>query len=143
MDAAQALADLTEISSEVVHVVIVDGDGSLLASTVGDEQRAERLVAATSRLLEEAERLARARGLGELSQLEASTLEGSVFAARSKGRADRGDDASGSDRRTRLLRPEALSRVDRGDAGGEARSRQVTGSGDTASQEGRQLCVSR
>jgi predicted regulator of Ras-like GTPase activity (Roadblock/LC7/MglB family) len=86
MDAAQALADLTEISSEVVHVVIVGGDGSLLATTVGDQQRAERLVAAISRLLEEAERLARTRGLGELSQLEASTLEGSVFAARSGGR---------------------------------------------------------
>jgi predicted regulator of Ras-like GTPase activity (Roadblock/LC7/MglB family) len=86
MDAAQALADLTEISSEVVNVVIVDGKGSLLATTVGDQQRAERLVAATARLLEEAERLARARGLGELTQLEASTLEGSVFAVRSNGR---------------------------------------------------------
>jgi predicted regulator of Ras-like GTPase activity (Roadblock/LC7/MglB family) len=86
MDAAQALADLTEISSEVVNVVIVDGEGSLLATTVGDQQRAERLVAATSRLLDEAERLARARGLGELTQLEASTLEGSVFAVRAKGR---------------------------------------------------------
>ena len=86
MDAAQALADLTEISSEVVHVVIVDRDGSLLATTVGDEQRAERLVGAIARLLDEAGRVARARGLGELAQFEASTLEGSVFAARREGR---------------------------------------------------------
>ena len=56
MDAVQALADLTEISSEVVQVVIVDRDGSILATTVGDQQRAERLVAAITRLLAEAER---------------------------------------------------------------------------------------
>ncbi len=86
MDAAQALADLTEISSQVAQVVIVDRDGSLLATTVRDPGRAERLVAAIARLLDEAERLARSRGLAELTQLEASTLEGSVFAVRREGR---------------------------------------------------------
>jgi predicted regulator of Ras-like GTPase activity (Roadblock/LC7/MglB family) len=86
MDAAQALADLTEISSQVVQVAIVDRDGSLLATTVRDPARAERLVSAVSRLLEEADRLARSRGLPELTQLEASTLEGSVFAVRRDGR---------------------------------------------------------
>jgi predicted regulator of Ras-like GTPase activity (Roadblock/LC7/MglB family) len=86
MDAAQALADLTEISSQVGQVAIVDRDGSLLATTVSDPARAERLVGAVSRLLDEAERLARSRGLAELTQLEASTLEGSVFAVRRDGR---------------------------------------------------------
>jgi predicted regulator of Ras-like GTPase activity (Roadblock/LC7/MglB family) len=86
MDAAQALADLTEISSEVTQVVILDRDGSLLATTVADDDRAGRLAAAITRLVEEAERLAQARGLGQLAQLEASTLEGSVFAVRREGR---------------------------------------------------------
>jgi predicted regulator of Ras-like GTPase activity (Roadblock/LC7/MglB family) len=86
MDAVQALADLTEISSQVGQVAIVDRDGSLLATTVSDPGRAERLVSAVSTLVEEADRLARTRGLPELTQLEASTFEGSVFAVRRDGR---------------------------------------------------------
>jgi predicted regulator of Ras-like GTPase activity (Roadblock/LC7/MglB family) len=86
VDAAQALADLTEISSQVVQVAIVDRDGSVLASTAGDPVRAERFVAGVTRLFDEAERLARVRGLAELGQLEASTLDGSVFAVRRDGR---------------------------------------------------------
>jgi len=86
MDAAQALADLTEISSQVGQVAIVDRDGTLLATTVRDPARAERLVSAVARLIEEADRLARSRGLPELTQIEASTLEGSVFVVRRDGR---------------------------------------------------------
>ena len=41
MDAAQALADLTEISSQVEAAVVVGADGAALGSTSGDE-RAER-----------------------------------------------------------------------------------------------------
>src|SRR3954452_9959528 len=86
MDAAQALADLTEISSQVVQVAILDRDGAVLAATAGDPGRTERFVAAVQRLLDEADRLALARGLPELGQLEASTLDGSVFAVRRDGR---------------------------------------------------------
>ncbi len=86
MDAAQALADLTEISSQVAQVAILDRDGSILATTARDPGRAERFVGAVRKLLEEADRLALARGLPELSQLEASTLDGSVFAVRREGR---------------------------------------------------------
>jgi predicted regulator of Ras-like GTPase activity (Roadblock/LC7/MglB family) len=86
MDAAQALADLTEISSQVHQAAILDRDGSLLAATARDPVRAERFVAALTPLLDEADRLARSRGLAELSQLEVSTLEGSVFAVRQDGR---------------------------------------------------------
>jgi predicted regulator of Ras-like GTPase activity (Roadblock/LC7/MglB family) len=82
MDAAQALADLTEISSQVAQVAILDADGSVLAATGNDAARTERFVAAAQRLLEEADRLALARGLPELTQLESSTLDGSVFAVR-------------------------------------------------------------
>jgi predicted regulator of Ras-like GTPase activity (Roadblock/LC7/MglB family) len=86
MDAAQALADLTEISSQVHQVAILDRDGSLLAATARDPARAERFVAALAPLLDEADRLGRSRGLPELAQLEVSTLEGSVFAVRRDGR---------------------------------------------------------
>src|SRR5215831_9456058 len=82
MDAAQALADLTEISSQVVHVAIVDGDGEVLATTITDAGRAERFVQGVTTLLEEADGLRQSRGLPGLSQLEAATLEGSVFVVR-------------------------------------------------------------
>ena len=36
MDAAQALADLTEISSQIVHVSIVEGGTTVLATTIDD-----------------------------------------------------------------------------------------------------------
>jgi predicted regulator of Ras-like GTPase activity (Roadblock/LC7/MglB family) len=86
MDAAQALADLTEISSQVEQVAIVDLDGSLLATTARDPVRAERFVSGITRLLDEADRLAKSRGLSELTQLEVSTLGGSVFVVRRDGR---------------------------------------------------------
>jgi predicted regulator of Ras-like GTPase activity (Roadblock/LC7/MglB family) len=86
VDAAQALADLTEISSQVDQVAILDKDGTLLAATAQDPARAARFVAALAPLLEEADRLARSRGLPDLTQLEASTLRGSVFMVRQDGR---------------------------------------------------------
>ena len=86
VDAAQALADLTEISSQVVHVSIVDEKGAVLATTIGDASRASRFVEGVTSMLDEAEELRRSRGLPDLSQLEAATLEGSVFAVRRDGR---------------------------------------------------------
>jgi predicted regulator of Ras-like GTPase activity (Roadblock/LC7/MglB family) len=86
MDAAQALADLTEISSQVVQVVILDRDGAMLATTINEPSLVARFVSGVERLLEEADVQAQARDLGALCQLEASTLEGSVFAVRSGGR---------------------------------------------------------
>jgi predicted regulator of Ras-like GTPase activity (Roadblock/LC7/MglB family) len=82
MDAAQALADLTEISSQVVHVAILGADGAVLATTIPDAGRASRFVEGVDTLLEEADHLRRSRGLPNLSQLEAATHEGSVFVVR-------------------------------------------------------------
>jgi|SRR5581483_5779015 len=82
MDAAQALGDLTEISSQVVQVAIVDADGTVLATTIADAGRAEQFVRGVTTLLSEADTLRQARGLASLSQLEAATLEGSVFIVR-------------------------------------------------------------
>src|SRR5262245_49727569 len=85
VDAAQALADLTEISSQVVQVAIVDAEGGLVASTIEPPVRAARFVEAVARLVDEAEAAAAARSLPGLAQLEAATLEGSVFVVRDPG----------------------------------------------------------
>ena len=83
VDAAQALADLTEISSQIVHVAVCDGDGAVLASTFSDEGRGGRFADGVANLLAEADTAATARGLAGLVQFEAATREGSVFVVRS------------------------------------------------------------
>jgi predicted regulator of Ras-like GTPase activity (Roadblock/LC7/MglB family) len=82
VDAAQALADLTEISSQVVDVVIVDESGAIMATTADDPGRARRFVAGIQRLITQADELRGSRGLPNLAQLEVATLEGSVFVVR-------------------------------------------------------------
>ena len=82
MDATQALADLTEISSQIVKAAIVDGDGSVLATTIAHEGVGRSFAAGVTKLVEEAGRAGSARGLVGLSQFEAATLEGSVFVVR-------------------------------------------------------------
>ena len=77
MDAAQALADLTEISSQIETAVLVGAGGSLLGSTLEDESRSQRIAEAALRLLEAARRPERAP-----AQLEAATPAGSVFVVR-------------------------------------------------------------
>jgi predicted regulator of Ras-like GTPase activity (Roadblock/LC7/MglB family) len=79
VDAAQALADLTEISSQIVQAVIVDDSGAVLASTFGDEERARRFADEVARFVGEADAVREAHGLDRLAQLEAATLDGSLF----------------------------------------------------------------
>jgi predicted regulator of Ras-like GTPase activity (Roadblock/LC7/MglB family) len=78
MDAARALADLTEVSSQVRGAVIVDVDGAALASTFPAETE-ERVGAAAATLLRAAKEMPRESGRAELTQLEASLPGGSVF----------------------------------------------------------------
>jgi predicted regulator of Ras-like GTPase activity (Roadblock/LC7/MglB family) len=82
MDATQALGDLTEISSQIEQVAIVAADGMVLASTVADGARAQRFAETARRLVEEADAVREGRGLAGLAQLEAATLDGSVFVVR-------------------------------------------------------------
>jgi predicted regulator of Ras-like GTPase activity (Roadblock/LC7/MglB family) len=85
VDAAGALADLTEISSQVETAVLLDGDGAILASTFPAAAAAEPLARAARELLAEAGGI----GLGvgrELTQLEVSLREGSVFVVRDGAR---------------------------------------------------------
>ena len=77
MDAAHAIADLTEISPQVRDVVAVAADGAVIGSNLGDPAAAERLAGGAHRLLEAAEELRPG-----VQQLEAATLAGSVFVVR-------------------------------------------------------------
>jgi predicted regulator of Ras-like GTPase activity (Roadblock/LC7/MglB family) len=80
MDAAQAIADLREISPQVQDVVVVAADGTLQGSNAA-EQRAAHLAEAAQRLLQEADRVR-----AGVAQIEAATVQGSVFVVRDAGR---------------------------------------------------------
>jgi predicted regulator of Ras-like GTPase activity (Roadblock/LC7/MglB family) len=77
MDAASAIADLTEISPQVRHVAVVAADGKLAGSNVSDAAAAARLADAGRRLLAAADELR-----PDVAQLEAATVDGSVFVVR-------------------------------------------------------------
>ncbi len=80
MDAQQALADLTEISSQIQAAVVFDDKGKVAASTLGDSPRADELAQAAGGLLAAAEAVK--TGESVLTQLEVATGEGSVFVVR-------------------------------------------------------------
>src|SRR6478672_13516953 len=77
MDAAQALSDLTEISSQIEAAVVLDANGAQLASTL-EGGRGEDFATAVQELLAA---VGRAAGR-EPVQAEVSTGEGSVFLVR-------------------------------------------------------------
>jgi predicted regulator of Ras-like GTPase activity (Roadblock/LC7/MglB family) len=77
MDAQQALADLTEISSQIQAAVVFDHKGKLVASTLPD---GEGFANAASELLAAAEAVK--TGDSPLVQLEVATGAGSVFIVR-------------------------------------------------------------
>ena len=78
--AEKALSELRDISSQVQAAVLFDTGGSVLGSTLPDEQ-AKRLADAAKLLLEQAE-VVRGDAEPKLTQLEAATPEGSVFVVR-------------------------------------------------------------
>ena len=77
VDAAQAIADLTEISPQVQRVVVIAADGSVTGSNLSDASAAKRLAAGAKRLVDEARTLRE-----DVAQLEVATLAGSVFVVR-------------------------------------------------------------
>jgi len=82
MDATQALADLTEISSQIEAAVLFDESGGVAGSTLS-EDGARRLAEAAGELLTRAGSVGDG---GEVTQVEASTPEGSVFVVRDGAR---------------------------------------------------------
>ena len=81
MDAARAIADLTEISPQVRDVVVIGADGAVVG-TNADDGRADALADGARRLLQAADEVRSAHGGGSVSQVEAATNAGSVFAVR-------------------------------------------------------------
>jgi predicted regulator of Ras-like GTPase activity (Roadblock/LC7/MglB family) len=84
VDGAQALSDLTEISSQIQAAIVLDADGSTLATTL-DEQRAPELAQAVQELLAAVNQASGDEG-GELAQAEIATGDGSVFLVRDEQR---------------------------------------------------------
>jgi predicted regulator of Ras-like GTPase activity (Roadblock/LC7/MglB family) len=84
MDAAQALTDLTEISSQIEAALVLDADGATLATTL-DERRAPEFALVVQELVAAVKRAA-GNEEGELAQAEIATGEGSVFLVRDEQR---------------------------------------------------------
>ena len=84
MDAAQALADLTEISSQIESAVLFDDQGGVLGATLADDAEAKTLAQGAVQLLEDAAGFRSSDAA--VTQLEASTHEGSVFVVRDGSR---------------------------------------------------------
>jgi predicted regulator of Ras-like GTPase activity (Roadblock/LC7/MglB family) len=74
VDAAKALADLVEISSQIEMAVLADGDGAVLASTLPDEERSQAIAREARELLQEA-----AGAAGQPTQVQVAFHEGCVF----------------------------------------------------------------
>jgi predicted regulator of Ras-like GTPase activity (Roadblock/LC7/MglB family) len=81
VDAAQALADLVEISAQIEAAVLASADCAVLASTLADEERAGAVARDALELLQAASGPG-----GEPAQLEAALPEGSVFVVRDEER---------------------------------------------------------
>jgi predicted regulator of Ras-like GTPase activity (Roadblock/LC7/MglB family) len=74
VDAAKALADLVEISSQIESAVLAGPDGAVLGSTLADAARAEAMAREARELV-----AAAAGPAGTPSQVEVSLDEGCVF----------------------------------------------------------------
>jgi predicted regulator of Ras-like GTPase activity (Roadblock/LC7/MglB family) len=81
MEAAQALADLTEISAQIEAAVLADTDGAVVASTFSEGDKGNRFAATVAELLRSAED---SGGLPskELVQVQAASAQGCVFVVR-------------------------------------------------------------
>jgi len=82
MDAAQALADLTEISAQIEAAVLADHDGSVVASTLADEEAARSFAEVAAELLVAADGVRAEPGSEPLVQVEGAVHDGSVFVAK-------------------------------------------------------------
>ncbi len=85
MDAAQALADLTEISTQIQAALIADEQGAVVASTFADDTSAGEAARSALDLLAAAED-AGGNGAVHLTQVLASTHAGCVFVVRGEER---------------------------------------------------------
>jgi predicted regulator of Ras-like GTPase activity (Roadblock/LC7/MglB family) len=74
VDAAKALADLVEISSQIESALLVDEDGTVLASTLASDERSQAIAHEARELLRAASGTA-----GQPTQVQVAFHEGCVF----------------------------------------------------------------
>ncbi len=80
MDAAEALADLTQISTQIELAVLVDTSGEVLASAGAGSGQAAKIAEAARRLLAAAEEaMGEAEARERLVQLQVALPDGCVF----------------------------------------------------------------
>ena len=83
MDAAQALGELLELSSQITAAIVLDADGAVLASSTGDAAASAALAASTADLI------AAAGDLGtdarDVTRVEVELDEGAIFVVREGG----------------------------------------------------------
>ena len=84
MDAAGALRELTELSSQIESAVVLGADGSVLASTLEDSSKAAALASSTLELVGAAFELNTQRL--EVTRVEVELEEGALFVLRDEGR---------------------------------------------------------
>ena len=84
MDAAQALKELTELSSQITAAIALDDDGSVLAVSSENPAVASSLTTSTLELVSAAADLG-AEG-GEVTRVEVELAEGAFFVVREGGR---------------------------------------------------------
>jgi predicted regulator of Ras-like GTPase activity (Roadblock/LC7/MglB family) len=84
MDADQALAELTELSSQVERAVVIRADGSVLASTTDDEAATHALARAALDLVLGAFDLQSSPQ--EVTRVDVELAEGALFVLREGGR---------------------------------------------------------
>ena len=84
MDAAQALAELVELSSQVERAVVLRADGSVLAATPAGDAAAATLARAALDVLATAFELRSAPQ--EVTRVEVELEEGALFVLRDGGR---------------------------------------------------------
>ena len=82
MDAAQALAELMQLSSQIETAAVLDADGAVLAAT-SEGQGAEQLAETAAELVGAAHDLG---AQDEVTRVEVELAEGAVFVLRESGR---------------------------------------------------------
>ena len=83
MDAAQALQELRELSSQVTAAIVFDADGSVLATSPDDPAASASLAASTLELIAAAAELG--AGGSDVTRVEVELEEGAVFVVREGG----------------------------------------------------------
>jgi predicted regulator of Ras-like GTPase activity (Roadblock/LC7/MglB family) len=78
VDAAAAIAELRELSTQIESVVVAPRSGPPIASSVPDDD-SERMLVSARALAEGADQVRRDLGRDALAQLQAATPDGSVF----------------------------------------------------------------